>query len=467
MSSYRLTPAISDHVGDLVVGDPSGRGESWIWLGTLAESGARRLLKLDVTAEHVLAILGKRGTGKSYSLGVLLEGLGAAPVESALAQNRAARTTLVLDVLDIFWSSALQLEPANSPELQKQYRRMQQAHIDPVAVNVDVWVPSGYENPSIDLPQTQVLRIAPIDLSPDDWATLFDIDLVGEPRGMLLEELIRKTSTTGWVDANANHYAPVANYGFSELLSCLEQDNDLAQAYTDSTRRSIRQRLGAQAANPLFQGTPTLLTGLLRPGRVAVLMLGRVPDSYKRVIASILARQIFRERRDASFAQKRLDLDTRLTPAERANLEGVVNSSIPRTWLLVDEAQVIVPQGERTLSGETLVKFAKEGRNFGLSLGLTTQQPAAVDSRLMSQVETLLIHQLAARQDIQVALSGIKSPLPLSIKVDNSETAPEDLIRILEQGTALFSCANASNTMTRACIMKIRPRVTAHGGYEA
>jgi DNA helicase HerA-like ATPase len=174
-----------------------------------------------------------------------------------------------------------------------------------------------------------------------------------------------------------------------------------------------------------------------------------------------------RERRDASFAKKRLDLDPNLTEQDRHRLAQVVDASLPRAWVLIDEAQVLVQSDRQTLSGSTLVKFAKEGRNYGLSLAVATQQPSAVDSQLMSQVETLLVHQLTAKADIDVALRSVKSPLPESISIDSSAESPENLIRVLEQGDALFSCANAGRSMARACVVKIRPRVTAHGGYEA
>src|SRR5215213_11442750 len=99
-------------------------------MGMFAEPGPRRRVKLDLTAEHVVAFLGKRGTGKSYSLGVLLEGLGANSGGS-LAFGTDDRSAIVFDVLDIFWSSALPLRDDGSAELRKQYDRMVHARIVP------------------------------------------------------------------------------------------------------------------------------------------------------------------------------------------------------------------------------------------------------------------------------------------------------------------------------------------------
>lgn len=467
MASYSLQPAISQAPGDLLVGDPAQRGLSWILLGALAEAGPHRKVKLDLSAEHVLAIVGKRGTGKSYTLGVILEGLAAPSRATSIAAAGIPRTALVLDVLDVLWSSAIPLQDGVSTELRRQYQRMRDARSETPPLSIDIWVPAGCERPDLDLPSTQRLGVAASDLSVDDWATLFDLNVIDEPRGMLLEEVVRKVGRTGWTDRGSAEHAAADEYNVADMLRCVETDRDIATSYADTTVRSLRQRLSAQLANPLFAAPRTNLRELMKPGRVTILCLGRLSDSWKHVLCALLLSQILRDRRDASFAQKRLDLDSNLTASDRTRLEGVVDSSLPRTWVLVDEAHVLAPAGSKTLSGEVMVKFAKEGRNYGLSLGVATQQPTAVDARLMSQVETLLCHQLAAAGDIDVVRRSIKSPMPDKIVVDRQEVDESTLFKVLEQGVALLSCANAGSAMSRVCVVKIRARITAHGGYEA
>jgi len=80
-----------------------------------------------------------------------------------------------------------------------------------------------------------------------------------------------------------------------------------------------------------------------------------------------------------------------LTPTERAEREAIVRNAPPKTWIVIDEAQDLIPAGRKTAATGPLIKLVKEGRNFGLSLVITTQQPRAVDSRVLSQVETFLI----------------------------------------------------------------------------
>jgi hypothetical protein len=467
MATYTLSPPLPASGTDLVVGDAGQRGTSWVLIGTLAESGALRKLKLDISAEHVVAMLGKRGTGKSYTLGVLLEGLAVSQAASAIGSAAGSRATLVYDMLDIFWSSALPLAAGGPAELERQFARLGRNPIAAPRLSIDVWVPAGFEQPDVDLPATQHFRLNASEMSAEDWCVLFDFDLFGEPRGMLVDELVRKSATTGWTDPSGTVHQPNASYSLKDLLECLAGDAAIATSYTDATIRAVVQRLSAAALNPLFQGTPTPLPQLLQPGRAAVMMLGRAPESTKQLIAAFITRQIIRERQLASFAQKRLDLAANLPLSERAALEGQVRNSIPRTWLLIDEAQVLVPAGARTVCAEALIKYAKEGRNFGLSMAITTQQPSAVSERLMSQVETLFIHQLTARADLDVAVRNVKSPEPDDITINGDRASMIDAIRSLEQGVAMFSCANGGSIMPRCTVVRVRPRVTAHGGYEA
>src|SRR5580698_4647209 len=124
MPSFALEPPIAKGPGDVVAGDPSGRGKDRLLLGSLGETGPRRQLWLDISGEQVVSILGKRGTGKSYTLGVLIEGLAAGTGKSQLAEVATPRSGLVLDIMDIFWTSQIPLSEGASPEITKQYNSM-------------------------------------------------------------------------------------------------------------------------------------------------------------------------------------------------------------------------------------------------------------------------------------------------------------------------------------------------------
>lgn len=466
MATYRLTPDPIKARGDIVVGDPAERRRDRLLLGRLAESGPARNLWLDISGEQVVAIFGKRGTGKSYTLGVIVEGLGSGAGEKKLSVASTPRGALVLDIMDIFWTSTLPLRSGAAPELTRQYELMRSKGFTAEAVGVDVWIPAGFQNQEIDPSVVHALRISPSDMSLDDWGALFEFDIYGEPRGMLLADVVQHTAVTGYDVDGVGRVQAVSAFGMQDMLDCLRGDTALARDYQDVTIRAVRQRLTSYASLDLFQGTGTPLSALIIPFRSAVLMLGRLPDALKQVVVAVLTRGILRDRRDSSFAQKRLDLDTTLSPEERTKVEAVIQKGLPRTWVLMDEAHVLAGANERTVAAEALIKFAKEGRNYGLSLAVATQQPSALDQRLLSQVETLICHQLTSPQDSATAAKAMRSPVPETVEVDESKTDIDGLLRRLGQGEALFSSGNAPS-LQRGVVAAIRPRVTAHGGYEA
>lgn len=464
MVSFNIEPAFPQKQGDIIAGDPSDKQKDKILLGTVAESGRRRQLWLDISGEQVVGILGKRGTGKSYTLGVLIEGLAAGSGDSPLAHHTTPRGGLVFDIMDIYWSSVIPLSDGSSSEIKKQHAAMIKGGMAAQSLNVNIWVPAGFENSEIDPANLKSLRIDPSSLGIDDWGALFDLNIYNEPRGMLLADVIRHVSVSGYSTGSID-VVPNENFSLAELVRCLETGDFLA-SYDGSTIRAVKQRLETYAQLDVFQGSPTPLNELIQAGCVSVLMLSRVPDELKQVLVSVLMGQILRERSAASFAQKRIDLDTNLSDQERSELAKALSRRIPRTWVMMDEAHVLAGSREGSVAREAMIKYAKEGRNFGLSLAVATQQPSALDARLMSQVETMIVHQLTASKDASVASENMKSPVPDSIKVDSTNTDLSGLLRRLGQGQAVFSCGNAPK-LARSCVVGIRPRVTAHGGYEA
>jgi uncharacterized protein len=466
MPSYKLSPDPTRKPGPIIAGDPSERGTDQLLLGHSAEAGPFREVWLDVSGEQVIAVFGKRGTGKSYTLGVLMEGLSAGCGDTRIAHLETPRGALVLDIMDIFWTSTLALEEGGPPQIKKQFAVMKKRGFSSMPLNVDVWVPAGHERPDIDPPGVHPLFISPSDLSLDDWGSLFDVDIFTEPRGMLIADAVQHVSSDGYTRTDGTQAPGVANFAFADLLDCLNTDADLLRNYQDTTLRSIRQRMTSYAALPLFTSPGTPLGDVIQAFRTAVLMLGRVPDALKRVIVAVLLRQILRIRRDVSFAQKRLDLDASLPPDERHSIEEFVTSGLPRTWVLMDEAHVLVGSGQSSVASAAIVKYAKEGRNYGLSLAVATQQPSALDQSLLSQVETVISHQLTAPQDAAVAAKGMRSPAPTQIQIDGENADVDGILRRLSQGDALFSCGNAPS-LQRSCVISVRPRITAHGGYEA
>lgn len=466
MPTFSLLPEFTQAGNEIVAGDASARMRDRLLLGKLAESGRTKSLWLDASGEQVTAIFGKRGTGKSYTLGVMLEAMASGQGDTDIASLSTPRAVLMFDIMDIFWSSQIALSKDGPEQLQRQYDVMRRGGYQPRALNIDTWVPAGFERPEIDPPGLRHLRLQASDFEMDDWGALFGFDIYNEPRGMLLADVVNLVKTEGYENTDGTMIPAATNFTFSDVLDCLDSSAYIEKHYRDDTRRSVRQRLASYASLEMFKGTSTPLGELLQPWRASVLMLARLPDALKSVIVAVLLRRIMRARQDASFAQKRLDMDAALTSDDCTKLTAFVSSSIPRTTVMMDEAHVLAGKEERTVATEAFVRFAKEGRNIGLSLTLATQQPSAVDARILSQVETLIVHQLTARADTDTATTNMRSPMPQAIKIDGHAADLQALFLRLPQGVAVFSSGNAPH-LARPCIVTIRPRVTAHGGYEA
>jgi hypothetical protein len=108
-----------------------------------------------------------------------------------------------------------------------------------------------------------------------------------------------------------------------------------------------------------------------------------------------------------------------------------------------------------------LIRYVREGRNYGLSFMVATQQPTALDNRLLAQVDTLISHKLTVQGDIDYVRRNLKSNLPQEVTYANRSLEFEELLRSLDVGQALVS-----NTETeRALILDIRPRISVHGGF--
>ncbi|MGC8516887.1 MAG: helicase HerA domain-containing protein [Candidatus Acidifodinimicrobium sp.] len=87
-------------------------GKQYITMGNITSLGNEILL--DALRPHVILIAGKRGSGKSYTRGVIAEGLASLPSE--VAQNI---TCLIIDTMGIYWT----MKNPNYKEAETYYMR--------------------------------------------------------------------------------------------------------------------------------------------------------------------------------------------------------------------------------------------------------------------------------------------------------------------------------------------------------
>jgi uncharacterized protein len=455
MPKLRVEPRLS--VPRVMFGDPKRRGLEYVWLGNLAELQSHRtMVSLDVSTEHVVAIVGKRGSGKSFSLGVLVEGLSAIDRNGPLGALTPSHAVILLDSLNIYWATTrpVPADPSGiSATLVEQAELLRAWKLSPAGVDARLWAPAGFV-PAFLGDEAEEFTFSIGEFTSQDWGDLFGVDVVREPMGQAVDEAWTKVTSAGWISGDGSEVGPPATPSLSHVVECLEDDRDLGKHYSPETLRAVAQRFRALATHSVFGSVGTPLSELLKPGRVAILLLGGVPDDMRRVFVSVLARRLLDQRSAASGAAKRAALGLEARP---------LADPVPPTWLMIDEAQNLLPSRQSTAATQALVRFVREGRNVGLSFAVTTQQPSAIDSRIMAQVDTLIAHQLATPTDIKAVTENLKGPAPRRIKYGERELRLADVFPQLDVGQALIS----SPELPRSIFVAMRPRVTMHGGFEA
>lgn len=458
---YRVEPPLArrQRVIDL---RPAGTPESdWVLLGRLAEMGPSKDVRLDLSREHVLSIVGKRGSGKSFTLGSFLEGLCTTEPRTAISTISKERAALLFDTLNIFqWMTAPVDGSAGSAHVAEQATLLGRWGLEPVELDVDLWVPAGYEGQVTA--RARPFRIRTRDMHVADWTSLLGVDAVKDTMGQLMALVMDKVTRRGWTSQAGDEHLADDDYQISDLIGCLRGDPEIAHDYASETVRAVRQRLTAYEASPLFGDEGTELTELLRPGRLSVLLLSGVPDDVRLISIFLTIRKLLFARAQASEASKTLELGFATDPTELARVEAILSNAPPKTWVVIDEAQNIFPSEKQTTASAILLRFVREGRNFGLSLAFTTQQPSAIDPRIMAQVDLQIAHTLTVNKDISSVLGNLKAREPARVQLRGAPLPMADAIRHLNTGQAFVSSVDAE----RSFFIDVRPRSSVHGGFE-
>lgn len=390
---------------------------SRLFLGRGVETEAN--VYLDASKSRAILICGKRGSGKSYTMGVIIEEL-----------HRAADVTiLVIDPMGIFHTMSL----PNS----EQENLVWDWGDSPRALPVKVIVPGDpverYGGSDIVHEmerrgvQFRSLAVNPSDVSPEAWCDSFGTS-INEPMGIALMKAVRRCRQKYGRDG----------YFISEMISEVLVD----PRASDRTIDALVNRLEMASQWDIFASDRYReLSEVLDPDSVNVLDLSVIDSGrYGRrgLILSVLSRDLFRKR---SVARRREELG--LAPGKR------------KLWLLIDEAHQFAPVGKSALGKEELTRWVKEGRQPGLSLVVASQQPSAIDGEILSQCDAILSHALTTSDD-KTALNRLtKDYMRNEIKAYINQLA--------RTGQAVFVDDDAENIE----VIQIRPRTSKPGGSEA
>ncbi|MEM0360026.1 MAG: helicase HerA-like domain-containing protein [Candidatus Diapherotrites archaeon] len=395
---------------------------------------------LDSLNPHVVFVCGARGSGKSYALGIMAE-------ELALKNKNVG--IIVIDPVGVFWSMRF----PNREE--KEIESLKEWGLKPKGLeNLMVFIPKGMEKETPRETYDATFSIRPSLLTATDWCLTFGIDKFS-PTGLLLEQAMEKVKTGYTTIEGEKIKAKGKDYSIEDIVACLEKDTDLNSGDTGYKKDSIRalvSRFAGAKAWGIFDSTGTPLTELSRENQLTVIDTSFLDDNVTALVIGILARRILAARK----------VSTRKEAAKRMEVEKeskLLEFEIPPTWLFIDEAHLLIPSGNmKTPATEGLLEYVKQGRRPGCSLVFATQQPSAIDSRVLSQLDIIMTHKLVFNDDIKAVYKRTPAIIPHKYKAGA-------FIKTLPVGTALTG--DRREETSRAFLLKFRPRMSQHEGREA
>ena len=371
---------------------------------------------IDILRPHITLICGKRGYGKSYTMGVFLEEI--AKLEKETRDNLGV---IVIDTLGIFWTSIF---PNNEKEKLKQW------NITPQGTEIQLFVPKKqkeeYNQKGIN---AQGFSVNVSDLSPFHWCQLFNVkhtDPIGIAITRSVQEMQQKTK----------------NYSINDLLKCIKQDKK-----TNNEAKSAAENFLKMAESwEIFDQNGIPVTELISRGNITVLDVSCLPGSnLKSIITAIIGEKIFEER-----VKERKNYELRKMGKETEK------KGMPMVWMAIDEAQLFLPNDSNPPSKKVFInEWMRQGRQPGLSLIMATQRPSSLESEVMSHSDIVICHRLTAQEDID-ALSRIR-PTYMHGSIKEAIKKIGD-----EKGVAFI----LDDTSESTHVIKIRPRLSWHGGAE-
>ncbi|MCL0103892.1 DUF87 domain-containing protein [Dehalococcoidia bacterium] len=392
----------------LIASSRAGGELQAVFLGKAAEYQLmRRNAWLDCEGAHAVYVIGKRRSGKTYTLGIIAEGLSS---DAWLRQGNRKQAILLIDSMNVFITMPhLVEETYGSSSLQAQ--ELRKWAVPKEILEMTLLYPRGSPFPPEG--RSKEISIRPADLSAEDWATLFEVDTYSDPMGQLIAELYEKVAVEGYTNSSGATVQSNSSYSIQDLLTCLDQCPDVAR-YDSRTIEGIRRRLRAVARLPIFSPSGIDVADLFAPGCVSVLLLRDIDQVLRSLLVAVIVKRIMQlrsssDRNERLAAVHKARYETLKDQDEEKATEAFIKyeqyqkeaaAGIPRGWIIIDEAHNYMPARGKMPSSDPLKKYVNEGRNLGLSIVVATQNPSGLDTAIRRNADVLIIHSMSMKDDI-------------------------------------------------------------------
>ncbi|MFP4609233.1 MAG: ATP-binding protein [Candidatus Aenigmatarchaeota archaeon] len=386
---------------------------------------------LDIVSPHCMLVVGKRGTGKSYTLGVIAEEF------AKLKEEYSERVSLVLiDTMSVFHS----LKKKNTNE--REIEEMERFEIEPESWDdvVRILVPQiaidEANKEGREVHRDEVLRLPLSNVEVHEWLDLFDLE-VTEPVGTLLSQII----------TDLKEYQ--GDFSFQDLYRKIEQ------AEVEKDKKDTLKNLFNMIEKLKLFSKEGMDVDIAEAGKITVLdisYLGRLGKyALRNLIVSIFAREQMSKRTLYTTIEMQSQAD--LVDSESAKN---ITEEHPIIYMLIDEAHLFLPADGEAISSKPLIDWIKLGRHPGLSLILATQEPSALHTSAIRQSDLIIAHNMTSKDDLD------------ALKVAKQSYMRKGLDEMVGKMQFKRGLAMILDDKTRNLrLSRVRPRHTLHTGVDA
>ena len=135
----------------------------------------------------------------------------------------------------------------------------------------------------------------------------------------------------------------------------------------------------------------------IKEGRANILNVSELSEKQANVALAFYLQQLLKDRKDASIAKHGKSKKIR---------NYRFNSPI---FVIIEEAHVFIPKDHDTSAKYWAAEIAREGRKFGLGLGIVSQRPRSVDLNVLSQMGSFAIMKIIQEDDQRQIASATES----------------------------------------------------------
>jgi len=383
---------------------------------------------IDVVRSHVILVAGKRGSGKSWSISVIAEGIS--HLQKDVADNISV---IMFDTMGIFWTMKYPNE--------KERRLLQEWGMKPEGININVYTPKGYYQKFKEegIPTDHPFSIRPAELMAEDWILTFELQ-PNDPVSIAIEKTIYDLKERGDED-----------YGIDDIIKRIEEDKEV----DTNTKNSAKNRFKAAKSWGIFDPEGTKLGEIAQAGKVNVIDISCYTGSggwgIKSLVIGLVSKRVFMDRMISRKTE-----EIKMIEGGYSYIGGdddTLKDKKPMVWLLLDEAHEFLPDTGKTAATDSLVAILREGRQPGVSLILATQQPGKIHKDVMTQSDLVLSHRLTAKSDIQ-ALNEMMQSYQTEDLITQLNNLPK------EAGAGII----LDDSSERIYPLRVRPKFSWHGG---